>query len=555
MPGLDAPFTRPLRRLAAAHAVFAAEGRVPSRDPAEMLGWYEAQVRHEWEDARREAEGSPAARPTRRRFLTGGLGVAASALLPGLSALPATAGPPLRDVEPVVIVGAGLAGLTCAYRLTRHGIPVRVYEAQERLGGRCWTIRDQFAHGATGEHGGQWIDSRHHHIRSLATELGLDLIDTFAQEPPSAGPEFYWLDGAARSPSDVFAGYDDFVRAIRAEYRRTGRYFYDQAGPQARAFDQRTSKEWIDANVANPLLAQALALFETGFFGIEAAEQSAINLFESQVIPYPGADERFRVLGGNDRLISAMAAALPPGSIAAGRELVAAGRAGDGRVRLTLTGESADVVASRVVLALPFTTLREVDYAGLGLPERRTRAVETLAMGTNAKFYLQFDRPYAESGFGSFFVTDDPSSWYAFDTEKDQDVPDHDAPLLLVYSGGQTGRSYPTSTSEGPAPQTSVTETLAALDRGSTGNPPLSAGYNGKNYLVTWVNNPWVHGSYAGFGPGQYTDFWGYLEAPEPGLFFAGEHTSTHSQGYLNGGVESGERAANQVLRGFGSRA
>jgi monoamine oxidase len=100
-----------------------------------------------------------------------------------------------------------------------------------------------------------------------------------------------------------------------------------------------------------------------------------------------------------------------------------------------------------------------------------------------------------------------------------------------------------------------VAETLAALDRGSTGNPPLSAGYNGKNYLVTWVNNPWVHGSYAGFAPGQYTDFWGYLETPEPGLFFAGEHTSTHSQGYLNGGVESGERAANQVLRGLGSRA
>ena len=202
-----------------------------------------------------------------------------------------------------------------------------------------------------------------------------------------------------------------------------------------------------------------------------------------------------------------------------------------------------------MVLALPFTTLRDVDYAGLNVQPRRDRAIKHLAMGSNAKFYLQFDQPYSTSGFGSFFVTDDPSKWYAFDTEKDQDVPDHNAPLLLIYSGGDTGKSYRAYGSEGPASGRTVAETLEVLDRGSTGNPPLSASYNGNNYLVTWVNNPWVRGSYAGFGPGQYTDFWGYLKTPEPGLYFAGEHTSTHSQGYLNGGVQSGQRAATQVLQ------
>jgi monoamine oxidase len=64
--------------------------------------------------------------------------------------------------------------------------------------------------------------------------------------------------------------------------------------------------------------------------------------------------------------------------------------------------------------------------------------------------------------------------------------------------------------------------------------------------LDSWVDDPWVHDSYAGFAPGQYTDFWGFLEQPEGNALFAGEHTSTHSQGHLNGGVETGERAARQ---------
>ena len=80
----------------------------------------------------------------------------------------------------------------------------------------------------------------------------------------------------------------------------------------------------------------------------------------------------------------------------------------------------------------------------------------------------------------------------------------------------------------------------------------LSGAYNGKAWLSSWVDDPWARGSYAGFGPGQYTAYWGFLAKHEANVYFAGEHTSTHSQGYLNGGVESGERAARQVSKGLG---
>lgn len=123
-------------------------------------------------------------------------------------------------------------------------------------------------------------------------------------------------------------------------------------------------------------------------------------------------------------------------------------------------------------------------------------------------------------------------------------------PVLTVFNGGREGARYPTDTPRGPAPPRVVEDTLSNLERGVVG---LSRAFNGKAYLSSWVDDPWARGSYAGFGPGRYTDFWGFLERRERHVVFAGEHTSTHSQGYLNGGVESGERAARQVLRSLGA--
>ena len=83
----------------------------------------------------------------------------------------------------VVVVGAGLAGLTCAYRLKRSGIITSVYEANTRLGGRCWTRRGVFEQGQIAERGGELIDQGHTTIRHLAQELGLPLDNLLAAEP------------------------------------------------------------------------------------------------------------------------------------------------------------------------------------------------------------------------------------------------------------------------------------------------------------------------------------------------------------------------------------
>ena len=400
MPGLGDPLVRQMRRLAQAHAAF--PGR-PPKDREELLRWYES-------ERAREPNETGASGISRREFLQRGAAVGAGAV--GASALglgrprPAFA---KRDAN-VVIVGAGLGGLTCAYRLMRHGISSTVYESRDRVGGRCWTIR-VFENAQTVEHGGQYLDSRHHHIRKLAKELRVPLVDTEAQSFPAGSGDYYWFDGAFHTPDEIFADFDLVFDRIRADYRRVGRYFYNQAKAEAIAFDQMTMNEWLDDNVPgglDSLLGQAIERSNTGFWGLDGDQLSAVNLFEFYVFPYPGADERFRVAGGNDVIPHRLAEELPSGTIRYERPLEAAWTRSDGKIGLKFAGQAGDVVADVAVFALPFTVLRDLDTSGLNVSARRRRAIDTLAMGTNAKLQFQLNRTLADVDWTGAFRSDEP---------------------------------------------------------------------------------------------------------------------------------------------------
>ena len=144
--------------------------------------------------------------------LAGATGLAAG--LSTLSARPAGAAGPR-----IVVVGAGLAGLTCAYRLKQAGYTATVYEASNRVGGRCWTIDDpnDFAEGQIAEHGGELIDQGHTVIRQLAQELGLTLDNLLAAEVNGTEP-FYYFDRQpytyAQATSDLKAIYQTLHRDV-----------------------------------------------------------------------------------------------------------------------------------------------------------------------------------------------------------------------------------------------------------------------------------------------------------------------------------------------------
>ena len=164
-------------------------------------------------------------------------------------------------------------------------------------------------------------------------------------------------------------------------------------------------------------------------------------------------------------------------------------------------------------------------------------------MGTNAKVILQFRRRPEElrRGWDGELVTDQPflDTWQSSLGEPGR------AGLITVYSGGRVGAGYPSQPPHGPAPPGVVRKTLAALDRAV---PGIAREFNGRAWLDNWSADPWTHGSYAAFLPGQYTEFYGVIKSPEGGVHFAGEQTSDAYQGFLEGAVASGERCAHEVL-------
>ncbi|MET8977921.1 FAD-dependent oxidoreductase [Streptomyces sp. NPDC004539] len=502
--------------------------------------------------ARRDAAAQSSAEETgttRRTVLRGSLAMT-GALSVGAVGQSAFAAPETVRSSPhdarVVVVGAGLAGLTAAYRLARKGVRAQVFEARaDRVGGRCWTARG-FASGQVAEHGGERIDTRHTHIRKLAAELGLILEE---ENPDRRHGErgVTYLQGAVRNEAAVYRDMDLVEKRLKADAQRIGSYFADHASRAARDFDQLTVRDWLQANVPGgmgSLLGAAIANGVATFYGNDADELSAINLIEQYFGP-AGADEKYHVRGGNDLIPQKLAGALPKSALHFDAPLLAVRRTGD-TYRLRFGGVQREVVADHVVFALPFTTLRRVDLDGSGLSARKREAIDNHGMGTDAKLLLQFDRQFYRFDDFSGRITSDNPLFTSWDTSSYQTGAEG---LLTLFVGGWTGSSQP---AERPHAVPSAAVTAAALGHLDRLVPGLKRSYNGKGWLDSWVDDPWARGSYSSYRPGQYTKYWGWTGRREGRFHFAGEHTSTHSQGYLNGGVESGERVAREVLTALG---
>jgi monoamine oxidase len=206
------------------------------------------------------------------------------------------------------------------------------------------------------------------------------------------------------------------------------------------------------------------------------------------------------------------------------------------RVTLARDQRVRDAIADRVVLALPFTLLREVDIGRAGLSARKLAAIQELGMGRNCKLQLQFDARVWQTLGASGETRGDSAFQTSWEVTRAQPGA---SGILNCFSGGSTATRAGDADIAGR-----VHEALAALDAAL---PGIAAHYNGRAIRNAWDRYPWTRGSYALFKPGQYTRFNGALDTAEGCVHFAGEHTSAQWQGYLNGAVESGQRAGNEV--------
>lgn len=493
-----------------------------------------------------QADGESAKPKSRREFLrgslaTGGLFAAGGMWLPRKPR--GRRLPGAGQQASVAIVGAGLAGLTAAYRLKQNNVQFTLYEGGPFLGGRVQTLRGFFQQGQTVERGGESIDTAHSRLRSLVQELGLGLVDTFAFSVPGTNP-IYHCQGSRLSYAELAWGLLLLYPRAQIDAWNAGwPITYFQSTPGARTLDQMSAYQWIETRIQGGHSSPFGCFFGeamTALFGRDTADMSSLNAVFS-IVGYPGAvasDERYRTREGNNTIAQIMGQSVA-NETRLSHGLVAAQTLPSGKTRLHFAagGVVQQVDYDYVVFALPFRTLREADISQLQLSPAKRLAVEQLLMGTNTKLHMQFsDRHWFGHQWNGESVgdLDCNNSWESTVGQNGQNG------ILVQLTGGSKGASYNQQTADQYAQ-----EFVNCFDPFA---PGLSQKWIGSAALSYWTGSPLQRGSYSSLGVGQFTTLHGSQWLQEGNTLFAGEHTSKYHPGYMEGAVETGERAADEVL-------
>ncbi|MEP9362870.1 NAD(P)/FAD-dependent oxidoreductase [Nocardioides sp. CN2-186] len=471
----------------------------------------------------------------RRGVLLGGL---AGAAVAG-SARPSAA----RGAPRVVVVGAGLAGLTTAHRLRqRTGWRVEVHEARDRVGGRALTVRD-LPGGLHAEAGGSFVSTGDHAFRNLARELRVGLTDLDTVWP--SGGYDYRFAGRNRSRAAVLHGRPEVAREAEREFGRIPwPVRHGTRDPEALRLDRMTASAWVERHVApvNPLLADYVRTYVETEYTAPADEASALMVVADLAAPWRSYDERFVVTDGTDTVATALAEGLD-GSIHLGSALVAVRRRAHG-YRLTFEDDTSrtQVDADAVVFALPFPTLAAVDLSRAGFSPLKRRAIRLGALGVGMKASLVLDStPWQPGSSGeSFSDLATGSTWPGHPGQQS------DQALMVCLTGASAMPHVAGAPVHGLAPRRLADAYLRDLDRVFPGS---RAAYAGVTRVDRWVDDPWTRGTYSYYRVGTMTEIAGAEALPEGAAFFAGEHTAHYTnRSTLNGAVWSGNRAAEQVL-------
>jgi monoamine oxidase len=454
----------------------------------------------------------------------------------------------------IVVVGAGLAGLTCAYRLKQAGYIAQIHEASGRVGGRCWTGRGVFDEGQIYERGGELIDQGHTTIRQLAQELGLNL-DNLLQAEVNGTELLGFFGGGPYTRAEMTDDLKKIWQKLHRDVTAAGYpTLFDSFTQRGFELDHLSILDWLNETIlddgANSRLGQLLDIAYNIEYGAESDQQSSLNLLyllgfvgQGQFRVFGKSNEKYHVCGGNDQIPDLLASQLA-GQITIGSELVTVKRTPAGRYKLTFQNGSGttSVTADKVVLALPFTIIRSsVNISQADFSTRKVQAINEQGMGTNSKLHLQFTRRHWNdlgSNGETFADTGYQNTWEVTRAQPGA------LGILVDYTGGNIGASFGSGT-----PTTRAEE---FLDQIEPVLPGISQHWNDLATIDFWKDYEWTLGSYSYWKVGQYTAFAGIEGRQEGNAHFCGEHTSIDFQGFLNGAVETGERAAGEVIDDLG---
>ena len=450
---------------------------------------------------------------------------------------------PVRP-QKIIVVGAGMAGLTAAYELKRAGHQPLVLEAQQRLGGRVYTLRQPFAKGLYAEVGAMRIPRAHGLTLAYIDKFGLKTNDFTMDNPQAYG----YFGGKKLRLAEATANPDLLGFHVAAHERgKTASQLWlkaiqplltllDEKGEAGwdeivAKYDEFSTREFLEASHWSEgtiemygLLANQEAVMNSSF--LELFREEAGNFYTNMV----------EIQGGADRLPYAFWPELK-GEIRFGAKMIAIDQSPDDvTVHYQTPAGRFQAKGDYAIITIPFPVLRHIE-ALKPFSRAKLRAIRQLHYDASAKILFQCRRRFWEEDdgiYGGGTLTDLPIRNIYY--------PDH---------GRETGRgvilaSYTWSEDAQRWGSLSPAERLVqALENVAEIHPQVAQEFEvGASHM--WHDDEFAGGAFALFDPGQQTLLYNDIIAPEGRIYFAGEHASlTHA--WIQGAIESGLRAASQI--------
>ncbi len=460
----------------------------------------------------------------------------------------------------VAIVGAGLAGLVAARRIAAAGKRPIVVEARDRVGGRL--LNEEIGEGKVVEVGGQWIGPTQERIAALAEELGVatfpthdegrHLIEISGKLTSYSGPITAASVGLVRNLSRAISpiALADFEQARGRLDRMARSVPLEQPwlAPQALDWDGQTFATWIGRNTKT---AAARSLFELATEAVWAAEPSDVSLLHvlfytrsgsgfNTLLGTDGGAQQDRFHGGSQRIALLMAEQLGGNRV----RLAAPVRRieySEGGVTIHADGPGGEpggqaVSAQRVIVAVPPTLAGRIAYDP-PLPARRDQLTQRMPQGTVIKTMAIYERPFwREQGLSGQAASDGGPARVVFDNSP----PDGTPGVLLGFLEGRLARQWGAR---------DAAERREAILAGHARFFGKQAAHPERFIERVWAEEEWTRGCYGCLmTTGGWTEYGRALREPIGPIHWAGAETATVWNGYMDGAVQSGERAAAEAL-------
>jgi monoamine oxidase len=448
----------------------------------------------------------------------------------------------------VIVIGAGISGLSAALLLSEQGMNVLVLEARDRVGGRTYTVRDP-AYGGYTDLGGAYIGATQHRVVRFVRRFGLELYKISVEQKTVMHVGGQWQTYTGTIPPmynplvAMDANYvqwklDSMSKLVPAEA--------PWRAPKARLWDSMSLKEFLDKNCWTQYAWDMGAIICRAVLCAEPHEVSLLAFLWfmasgqglQRVINVTNGGQERKFVGGAQQLSECIFKELGE-SVHLSSPIVRVEQGKDAVIVWTAGGEKFE--SKYVISSIPQAILNRVTFVP-PLPAKKLQLIQRIPMGSIIKTMTFYDKPYWRlKDLSGQMATDAGPVLYSLDDTK----PDGSAPCITGFIVADRAREMTEMTPE------QRKQALAAHYAAKFKCPELLSpvNYAEKN----WAEEEYSGGCYvSNFPPGVLTEFGEVIRQPFQRLYFAGTESATYWMGFMEGAIQAGERAAREILHEMG---